>query len=141
MHGLGIVIPNDFLSKSISAMQNLRASDRHNILYGLAVGLGTTRPDNSDSFIPTKRMPMGLLEYLTKFFTSTHLSQASSMLLWFNIIHDVICLCRMLFVLLIIVFGVKLCTTYLGRNGTRFIRVHYGVLILWPKVMPLSTVW
>ena len=77
MHGLGIVIPDDFLSKSISAMQNLRASDRHNILYGLAVGLGTTRPDKSDSLIPTKRMPMGLLEYLTKFFTSTHLSQAS----------------------------------------------------------------
>ena len=68
MHGLGIVVPDDFISKSISAMQNLRASDRHNILYRLAVGLDTTRPDKSDSLNPTKRMPMGLLEYLTTFF-------------------------------------------------------------------------
>ena len=40
-HCLGIVIPENFISKSISAMQNLRANDRYNILYGLAVGLGT----------------------------------------------------------------------------------------------------
>ena len=42
-HCLGIV-PEDFISKSISAMQNLRANDRYNILYGLAVGLGTIQP-------------------------------------------------------------------------------------------------
>lgn len=43
-------------------MQNLKASNRHNILYGLAVGLGTACPNKSDSLIPTKWMPM---EYLT----------------------------------------------------------------------------
>ena len=42
-HCLGIV-PEDFISKSIFAMQNLRANDRYNILYGLAVGLGTIQP-------------------------------------------------------------------------------------------------
>lgn len=72
---LEIYVPNDFVSLSVSAIQHLKVCERSNILYGLAKGFGTKRSDNSDSLIPAKRMPTGLLEYLTTFFTSSHLTQ------------------------------------------------------------------
>ena len=44
-------------------MVQLKDRGRHDVIYGLSKGLGTTRPDKSDSLFPTTRMPMGLLEY------------------------------------------------------------------------------
>ena len=44
----------------------------HHLVYALAIGLGTLRPDGSDSLIPTKRMPMGLLEYAVRIITVGH---------------------------------------------------------------------
>lgn len=74
---LGIKIPDDFISLSVIAIQHLKACERSNVVYGVAKGIGTMRQDNSDSLIPARRMPMGLLEYLTNFFVSSHLSQVS----------------------------------------------------------------
>ena len=70
-----ISLPSDFLHLSMNAMQNLKAASRSNVLYLLAKGLGTMRKDNSDSLLPTKRMPMGLIEYALKFFTVSSVKQ------------------------------------------------------------------
>lgn len=63
-------IPNDFLKLSLDGMMNLEAAGRHNLIYGLAKGFATPRPDGSDSCFPTKRMPIGLLQYMIEFFIS-----------------------------------------------------------------------
>ena len=42
-----------------------------NVLYELAQGLGTMRPDQSDTCFPMTRMPFGMVEYMTTFFNST----------------------------------------------------------------------
>lgn len=51
-------------------MQYLRESNRSNILYGLACGIGKKRVDGSDSVFPVTRMPMGLVEYIINFFST-----------------------------------------------------------------------
>ena len=66
-----------FIDLSLQAMKNLRASGRSNILYELAFGLGTQRPDGSGPRFPTDRMPMGLLEYVVNFFASQSMNEVS----------------------------------------------------------------
>ena len=56
-------------------MLHLKQCDRSNILYSLAKGLSTLRPDGSDSKFPAKRMPAGLLQYMVEFFAADNLSQ------------------------------------------------------------------
>ena len=41
------------------------------VCYSLVKALGTMRPDNSDSLMPVKHMPMGLIEYTVNFFTAS----------------------------------------------------------------------
>ena len=65
-------VPSDYLSLSIKAMRNLKAAGRLNVVYGLAKALGTKRDDQSDTLLPCKRMPMGLIEFCVQFFTSSH---------------------------------------------------------------------
>ena len=48
---------------------------RSNVLYKLSKGIGTLRPDNSDSCFPCKQMPMGMLEYMADFFASMVVQQ------------------------------------------------------------------
>ena len=71
-------IPSDFLALAITGMEHLKSANRSNVIYELAKGLGTMRPDESDSLFPTKRMPMGLIEYNINFFTSSAINQVSS---------------------------------------------------------------
>ena len=47
-------VPQYYLELSVQAMLHLKECDRSNILYSLAKGLGTLRPDGSDSKIPAK---------------------------------------------------------------------------------------
>ena len=68
-------VPSDFLNLAMNAMQNLRAAGRSNSVYLLAKGVGTIRSDGSDSLFPVKRMPMGLVEYVIKFFTVSSVQQ------------------------------------------------------------------
>ncbi len=66
----GVDIPESFVELSIKAMQRLSNAGKSNVVYSLCKGLGTPRPDQPDeSLFPTSRMPMGLLEYMTEFFT------------------------------------------------------------------------
>lgn len=68
-------VPGDFLVLAIKAMEHLKATGRCNVIYKLAKGLGTMRPDGSDSLFPATRMPMGLIEYNVNFFTSSAINQ------------------------------------------------------------------
>ena len=65
-----MIVPSDFLHMSLQAMKQLQASGRSNILYGLAVGLGTKRKDGSDSIFPSKKVVAGLVEYSVNFFNA-----------------------------------------------------------------------
>ena len=64
-------VPKDFLHLAAKGMQNLRNAGRSNSIYLLAKALGTMRKDGSDSLLPVKRMPMGLIEYAVAFFTAS----------------------------------------------------------------------
>ena len=62
-------IPDDFLSLALKAMQKVTSEGRSNVIYGLCKGLGTSRPnDPNETYFPSLRMPMGLLEYMVNFF-------------------------------------------------------------------------
>ena len=62
-----LTVPEDFLSLAAKAMAQLKRSERTNVLYKLAKGIGTPREDGSDSRLPTRRMPMGLVEHIANF--------------------------------------------------------------------------
>ena len=70
-----VSIPDDYLIYTAQAMNQLSISGRSNVLYKLSKGIGTMRPDDSDSCFPCKRMPMGMLEYMADFFSSTVIQQ------------------------------------------------------------------
>ena len=44
-------------------------------MYGVAKAIGRICPDDSDSRLPAKRMPMGLLEHMVNFFNADSHSQ------------------------------------------------------------------
>lgn len=77
-----LTVPEDYLHLSLEAMKRLKDSNHINVLYELAKGLGTTRPDGSDSYFPTKRMPMGMLQYMVLFFNSKAGQQVSPLCLF-----------------------------------------------------------
>ena len=51
-------------------MKHLQDAGRLNVIYDLVKGYGTKCPDGSDSYFPTKRIPMGLLQYMAQFFVA-----------------------------------------------------------------------
>ncbi len=71
LFGKFISIPPDFLKLVVTGVDHLRASGRTNVLYALAKAIGTMRPNGSDSLMPAKCMPMGLIEYSCNFFTAS----------------------------------------------------------------------
>ena len=71
---LAVAFPEDFLDYSAKAMKNLANSGRSNVVYKLVKGLGTIREDGTDSCFPTKHMPMGLLEYMSDFYSCRHIN-------------------------------------------------------------------
>ena len=64
-------VPSDFLRLAAMGMLNLRSAGRYNVIYLLAKAVGTMRVDDSDTLLPVKRMPMGLIEYVISFFTAS----------------------------------------------------------------------
>ena len=70
-------VPDDFIILAARAMLQLKNSGRSNVLYNLAKAIGTPREDGSDSRFPTKRMPMGLVEYISSFFVAENLQSVS----------------------------------------------------------------
>ena len=59
-------VPN-FIEFTVNGMNHLKACGRSNVIYLLAKSLGTLRPDGSDSLLPARRMPMGLIEHCVNF--------------------------------------------------------------------------
>ena len=61
-----ISVHDNFLVLAGKGMAHLQHCHRNNVLYQLAKVLGMMRADKSDSRFPTKRMPMGLLNFLPR---------------------------------------------------------------------------
>ena len=75
-----ISIPVDFLQLTLNGSRHLQQCGRSNIIYGLAKGTGSMRDDGSDSRLPAKRMPMGMLEYTINFFIAAHMTKVNPIL-------------------------------------------------------------
>lgn len=82
-HSFPTVAP-DFLGLVASGMQRLHTEGRSNTLYLLARALGTLRSDGSDSLLPVKRMPMGLIEYTVAFFAASCEQKVQPFIVCFN---------------------------------------------------------
>ena len=67
--------PDDFLKLSLLAMEHLKSCSRTNVVYAITKVLGTMREDKSDSLLPAKRMPMGLVEHVINFYGSPTLHE------------------------------------------------------------------
>jgi len=70
---LKVSVPDDFLVFAAKAMDCLKCNYRSNVLYKLAKDIGTMREDETDSRLPTKRMPMGPVEYAADFYANDNL--------------------------------------------------------------------
>ncbi|XP_065917202.1 uncharacterized protein [Dysidea avara] len=70
-------VPDDFLCLAASAMVQLSSGGHTNVLYNLAKGMGTLRPDKSEPRFPINKMLMGLVEYTALFFAFDNLQQIS----------------------------------------------------------------
>ena len=66
----GCSISSDFIRLSMEAMKNLEEAGKKNIIYNLVLGFSRKRPDGSDCYFPIKRMPFGLLQYMSEFFNA-----------------------------------------------------------------------
>lgn len=78
-HSQGVSVSNDFLRLFLQASNHLKNCNRINVVYGLAKVIGTLRLDKTDSLLPARRMPMGLVEYLVQFFSADNLTKVSCM--------------------------------------------------------------
>jgi len=56
--------PDDFLELAANRMAYLHKCIRSNVIYLMCQSLGTMRSNQSDTLLPAKRMPMGLVEYM-----------------------------------------------------------------------------
>ena len=73
--------PDDFVEMSLKGMQKLLSDGKSNVIYGLCNGFGRSRPENeNESYFPTSRMPMGLLEYMVNFFITEHGNKVSTVI-------------------------------------------------------------
>lgn len=76
---MGLSVRDDFVILAAKAMLQLKNSGRSNVLYNLAKAIGTIREDGSDSRLPMKRMPMGLIEYIASVFVADNLQSVRSL--------------------------------------------------------------
>ena len=109
-------------------MIHLKHCHRSNVIYLLAKALGTMRPDQSDSLLPAKRMPMGLIEYSAKFFTASSTRQV------YILSQCIMIFCR-LFAHLTTSLGYRQCMCCLELNGASYLQVLCGVMRLCHKQM------
>ena len=90
-----VVVPSDFLKLTRDAVYNLKKQGRSNLVYQLARCLGTNRDDGTDTLLPVKRMPTGLIEYIVGFFNAENLQQVQNNTKW-NMYMYVLYICSML---------------------------------------------
>ncbi len=134
-------LPEDFLELTKSAMHHLRKEGRTNVVYNFVKAVGTMRTDGTDSLLPVKRMPMGLMEYAVNFFVSEEMNRVCPIYrlcyiskLYFKFSCTCTCsvhnyfLCRSHLAQLTTKSGVKPCTHSLVRSGSIFMVDHCGAL-------------
>lgn len=63
-------VETDFLQLAFNAIRNLKNNGRSNLVYQLCKCVGIMRSDMSDSLLPVKRMPTGLIEYILNFYSA-----------------------------------------------------------------------
>ena len=85
-------MPEDFLELVACAVQHTRKCGRTNVIYNLSKALGTMRGDGSDSLLPARRMPMGLIEYTAAFFAASSIHKV--VFKTRNYMCSCVCLCR-----------------------------------------------
>ena len=66
-----VVIPNDFLKMTVSAMEQLKYSGRSNVVYRLSMALGTKREDQTDSLLRAHGIDRTLCELFLLFLNSS----------------------------------------------------------------------
>lgn len=81
-HPMSLRVSSDFLKVMMCGMKYLNECGRTNVIRSLIQVLGTMRPDGSDSLMPVKRMPMGLIEYCVNFFNSSSLNKVDHFFTW-----------------------------------------------------------
>ena len=72
-------------------MRHLGEAGRSNIIYSLAKAVG---PGGCDSLLPTKNMPMGLVEYAVNFFIASSIQKVNTACTWLLTIEHSIFLSR-----------------------------------------------
>jgi len=70
-----IKMSSDFLKIAAAAMVHLQDCNRANIIDLLARALGSMRADGSDSLLPARRVPTGLIKHTTNFFNAEHVNE------------------------------------------------------------------
>ena len=55
--------------------KHLQSCGRSNVVHQLVRALGSLRDDGSDSLLPARRMPMGLIEHCVNFFNSSSMKE------------------------------------------------------------------
>lgn len=81
----------DFLQLACRAMHHLKKHGMSNLIYQLHVSrcAGTMRSDGSDSLLPVKCMPTGLIEYMVKFFNAEAVTKVTGIIMYNNYISYV----------------------------------------------------
>jgi len=84
------------------------------------------KPDQSDTLLPAKRILMGLIEYMMKFFTARNMKEVD--------IYHYYCamfnVCYRLNAQQTITLGFRPCTYFLEPNGSKYSMDLYGVNVL-----------
>ncbi len=103
-------------------MTRLKNHGRSNVVYNLAKGVGT---EQSDSCFPVCRMPMGLVEYVTNFFSATNINSVGKHVVSY-ILH--------VYIIITLIFQVSPCPqdyrswleTMYCQFGQKWAKLHHG---------------
>ncbi len=122
--------PDDFVELALKGMQKLISDGKSNVIYGLCKGFGCSRPEKeNESYFPTSRMPMGLLEYMVNFFITKHGNKVCYYVNTFVSVSTAIMKINHNFRSIappIIQSGYRVCTLCLELNGVSCIVVLLG---------------
>ena len=80
----------NFPQLSLYAMKKLQDLGKSNTVYSLSKVISESRPDGSDSLMPLKRMPFGMIQFIVDFFASTNVMQVT-------VVCVCVCVCFKLF--------------------------------------------
>ena len=67
----------NFPQLSLYAMKKLQDLDKSNTVYNLSKVISESRPDGSDSLMPLRRMPFGMIQFIVDFFASTNVMEVT----------------------------------------------------------------